>query len=151
MLEVKMHDGSIFRMPNESWQEALDLKYAEMGIADLKSAFRDEVRHHWETKTVPTKFHDDDSWEEFFSGSSWPQFDGRTTFKDHADLGFVVMYQHIRVPMMGIALAKMSKEEGKESPGAIGVHSDGSATVYKDGKKKKFDSFEDALKEDEKE
>lgn len=108
-----MDDGSIFRMPSPYWDKALSIKYPVGRWSEIKKIFRQTVAKHWQEKTVPTKFDEDEPWEE--------------EYKSHADLGRDVMYPYIRAPLMGLALAE--KTGGKvvalqKGKGKVVIYSD---------------------------
>jgi hypothetical protein len=110
--ECRMHDGSIFRMPNPTWDRAYWNKYGSEDQESIKRLFCSEVVKHWKNRTVPTKFDYDESWE---SG-----------FDNQAALGEKVMYQYIRAALMGLVLAEMSG--GKSH--VIGIGDKGKLTEY---------------------
>jgi len=105
--EVKMLDGSIYKIDNKFWLKALDMKLQAEGLDFGKfiEVFPKIVEKHWNDKTVPTKFGRDSSWEEYFQyiGSS------NDSFSDMADLADAVCYAYIRAYLMGIVLSTMSE------------------------------------------
>lgn len=52
----QMKDGSIFTIPNESWQKAYGMKYEKDNQSEIKKIFIELTAKHWKQKTIPTKF-----------------------------------------------------------------------------------------------
>ena len=128
-----MMDGSVFTMPNETWQRAFNIKYGENKEEAIK-AFKELTKKHFDAKTVPTKFGFDVPWEE------GGEFGEAVHFKNHAELGEVVMYIYLRPAILAVAMAKVAKGE-KKVPKVIGISKDGTLTEYSGEGKRKITSL----------
>lgn len=133
--EVKMLDGSIYKIDDKFWLKALDMKLQaeELDFRKFKEVFSKIVKKHWTDKTVPTKFGWDDSWEEYFQ-DEYNEYD---SFSNMAELADVVCYVYIRAYVMGIVLSTMS--EGSK----VIALSDVDVTVIDDKGAKKYDDLDD--------
>lgn len=110
LLKVKMVDESVFKMPNEMWQKAFDLKYGEDKEQAIK-IFIEITDKHWKAKTEPTKFGWGDSWD--------------TEFTNQAKLGEKVMYIYIRATLMGLVLEEMAKKDDSKPARVVTITEDG--------------------------
>lgn len=126
-----MEDGSEFRMPCPEWDKALSMKYPVEEWEKIKELFKKQVAKHWKEKTVPTKFSFDEHYE--------------TEYENQAELGRDVMYQYIRVPLMGIALAEATGGKSK-----VVALSDKDVTIYSDKEPEKMsmDKFLEEVKDE---
>src|SRR3972149_2830255 len=114
--ECKMKDGSVYKMPNEKWQQAYDMKYSQEDQREIKKIFTELAEKHWKTKTVPTKFGTD---------AKWGTEETKKKYKNHADLEDDIMYVYIRAAIMGIIFSELSGGRGK----VIGISNDRRATI----------------------
>ena len=136
MLEIRMLDGSVFRMPSQLWEKAFDIKYGDRKVEAIE-AFKRITAKHFEEKTVPTKFGFDEPW-------SAPD-----QYKTHAELGKDVMYVYIRTALLAVVLEEVSKRTGRPTPRVIGVDEDGTITEYTGHSRKKLTSLDQLLDEGE--
>lgn len=65
-----------------------------------------------------------------------------TRFRNHAELGNVVMYQYIRASLMGVLMSEICKDKKAPTVLALG---DGKITQYDGKSKKQFKNMEEAL------
>ena len=65
-LKVDMKDGSEFLIKNPYWMKALDMKLnsEDFSYEDFTKLIRAKTDIHWRKRTVPTKFGNDEPWEE---------------------------------------------------------------------------------------
>ena len=66
-----------------------------------------------------------------------------TRFKTHAELGYEVMYQYIRAPLMGVIVSEMSKNK-KKTPTVLALGNN-KITEYNGKGKKEYRNIESAL------
>ena len=132
LLKVRMLDGSVFVMPNESWQKAFELKYGDKKKEAIE-AFKQITKKHFEEKTVPTKFGLDMPWE------------NPCEYSNHAELGEEVMYVYIRTALLAVVMEELAKKSGmKKVPKVVGISEDGEITEYTGHSVRKLKSLEDS-------
>lgn len=88
-----LDDGSVFKMPDHSWDRAYVLKYGSAHQELIKRIFRAAVTKHFEDRTAPSKSGDADWTDAHWNGE----------FGDQALLAEKVMYKGIRAPLSVIA------------------------------------------------
>jgi len=134
LLKVRMLDGSVFVMPNESWQKAFELKYGDKKKEAIE-AFKQITKRHFEEKTVPTKFGLDMPWE------------NPHEYSNHAELGEEVMYVYIRTALLAVVMEELAKKSGmKKLPKVVGISEDGEITEYTGHSVRKLKSLEDSYR-----
>lgn len=120
--KIEMLDSSIFTFPNKYWLKAFKIKYGDNEEEAIK-IFKELTQKHFNNKSVPTKFDEDDKWKQ--------------EYKNQAELGLDVMYQYIRASLLAIVMSEMAKETGEEKPevAVIGIGKDRTTLYTKDSKK----------------
>lgn len=130
-VKIKLSDNSTFSVKNKDQISALKMKLQvdDISLEEFIPIFVEEVKKHWNNKTVPTKFPWDISWKKYFENKESIKINKKTKnrFKNQAELAEKVFYQYIRPYLMGILLSKATK--GKS--GSI-VTSDKSISFVKD-------------------
>lgn len=126
LLSVIMKDGSVFKMPNESWQRAFNLE-SDNPSATIKT-FKEITHKYWLKSPKPRK-----------------PWGGK--YKNEAEFGKEIMYDYIGHSLNAIELHKRTIEEERNSAPEVIVSGDGGLTVYTGVGKKKYDSIDVYLAE----
>lgn len=118
--EVEFDDGSSFII--DEWDaHALLLKHDIEHIEGVLAEFRSEVKHHFENRTEPTRM-GTGRWGQSSHDSSQEEYDVQ------AELAPIVLYPHIRAPLMQLAFIAMSDED-EDPVNVIGI-GEGEITQY---------------------
>lgn len=121
---VVMKDGSVFQMPNKLWQRAFNLE-CEYPTETI-DAFKETTHKFWLKLQKPRK----------------------DKYKNEAEFGKEIMYNHIRHSLTAIELHRRAVEEGRDlTPKLTVIQKRGGLTVYTGVSKKRYESIGDYLAE----
>ena len=124
LLFVVMKDGSVFQMPNKLWQKAFNLE-CEYPTETIR-AFKETTHRYWLKLQKPRK----------------------NKYKNEAEFGKEIMYNHIRHSLTAIELHRRAIEEGRDlTPKLTVIQKEGGLTVYTGVSKKKYESIRAYLEE----
>lgn len=117
LLFVVMKDGSVFQMPNKLWQKAFNLECDDP--SETIEAFKEITHKYWLKLQKPWK----------------------DKYKNEAEFGKEIMYNHIRHSLTAIELHKRAIEEGRDlAPQVIVIQKSGGLTAYTGVSEKKYES-----------
>lgn len=121
-----MKDGGVFRMPNELWQSAFDLECADPGVT-IK-VFKEITHKYWLKNRKSGKL--------------------RNKYRNEAEFGKEIMYNHIRHSFEAIERYRRAIEERRGfTPGVLVIQKDGGVIVYTGVSKKEYESISAYLAE----